>query len=134
MRRLLAAKRPRSDPIIAARNPVAGTELRVNATLIAVAQRGRQRVGGIRRGVPSSFRIDTTMCCTCSLVAAPVPTTACLISRGAYSNTSTSYSNVAHKCRRSRVAEFQRAAGVLVHEDALDRDDIRSILRDDAAN
>src|SRR5690606_30794614 len=46
-------------------------------------------------GSPESPSSDTTMCWTCSLVAAPVPTTASLISRGAYSKTSAQRPKVA---------------------------------------
>ena len=52
---------------------------------MAMTDRHRQRVGGIglRRLGKLSSRV--IIHCTCDLSAAPLPTTACLMARGAYS-------------------------------------------------
>ena len=64
---------------------------------------------------------------TWSLVARPVPTTAFLTSAGGYSATSRCVERGGEEDGAARVAEDDRAAGVLSEEDALDRDDVGGV-------
>ena len=82
-------------------------------------------------GSPSSCSICLIMCWICSLVAAPVPTMACLISRGAYSKDRQIELERRTNSRRPGMAQFQGTAGVLVHEDTFNGDDVGPIFCDD---
>jgi len=116
------------------RYAVAGAELSVDATLVAVTQRGRERVGSIRRWRAIQLQYRNHHVLNLFLGRGP-----CAYNRlFDFARCVLEHLNVVLKRgtqrRRARVAKFQGAAGVLVHEDALDRHDIGSKLPDDAAN
>ena len=118
----------------APRDTVAGAELSVHTALIAMTQRSRERVRSIRRR------------CAIQLQYRHHHVLNLFLGRGScaynrlldFTRRVLEHLNVVLKRgtqrRRARVTQFQGTAGVLVHEDALDRHNIGSELRDDATN
>jgi hypothetical protein len=60
------------------------------------------------------------MCCTWALSALPLPTTACLISRGVYSATGSSWMTAGADGGAAGLAELEGGIGIARHEHPLD--------------
>ena len=113
--------RPRARPRTARAGP--------RAPGMRVAQCAGERVGGVRPPARSAAAAGSAPCAaTCSLSAAPSPTTASLIARGAYSCAGAPSQQGSAQRRAPRLAQLQRAVGVQVHEHALDRHLVRPVF------
>ena len=117
-----------------ARDRLARAELRVHATLVAMTQRRRKCVRRIRGRGTVELQDGYNHVLDLFFGRCPRSDHGLLD----FPRRVLEHVDVVFECRaqgrRARMTEFQRTAGVLVHEDALDGDDVRLKLGHDATH